>query len=189
MPQMRTISLLFWCYLGGRFTGRHRIASHRVFKSRRRENESQADRLSSNVLRTYPSIGRNKHKCSRVEIAFILPKPNVSLAALNQQDFILRQVSVFRYRRPWGKLFPTCHKVLRAVIFRADLQQELGGGGNAGVGVNASSPQLAFILFQQKWFRVRFCARNCTRLICLRERSGQADHDYDDCCKHTPNRS
>jgi hypothetical protein len=42
------------------------------------------------------------------------------------------------------------HEMLRAVVFRADLQHELGGGGGTGVSVNAASPQLAFIFFQQK---------------------------------------
>jgi len=165
MPQVRTISLLFWRDLGGRFPGRHRIAPHRVFKSGRRENESHPNRLRANVLRTYPSVSRNKHKRPRMEIALALPKPNVSLAALNQQDFILGQVSVFRYGRSWCKLLPARYKMLRTVVFRTDFQYELGGRGDTGVSVNPASPQLAFILLQQEWLGVGLWTWSCAGLI------------------------
>ena len=51
-------------------------------------------------------------------------------------------------------VFRTRHEMLRAVVFRADLQHKLGGGGGGLVRVNAASPQLAFIPFQQKGFYI-----------------------------------
>lgn len=96
MPKVGTVLLLLWCDLGGRFTGRHGIASHRILESGRREDESQVNRFGANVLRTYPSIRRNEHKSSRMEIALLIAKPNVSRSAVEQHDFILDQVPVLR---------------------------------------------------------------------------------------------
>ena len=87
-----------------------------------------------------------------MEIALLIAEPNVSLSALHQEDFILGQVPMLPYGCSRGKLFRTCHEMLRAVVFRADLQHELGGSDGAVVRVNAASPQLAFIPFQEKGF-------------------------------------
>jgi len=47
-----------------------------------------------------------------------------------------------------------CHQMLRAVVFWANLQHELGGGGDTSISVNAASPQLAFIPFQYKGLNI-----------------------------------
>ena len=151
---MSAVSLLLWRDLGRRLTGWHGIASHRIFESGRGEDESQADRFGTNVLRAYPCIRRNKYKSSRVEIALLISEPNVRRSALNQQDFILGQVPVFLNGRSWGKVLRPRYQMLRAVVFRADLQHELGGGGGTLVRVNAASPQLAFIPFQEKGLHI-----------------------------------
>ncbi len=85
-----------------------------------------------------------------MEIALLIAEPNMSRSALNQQDFILGQVPVLLNGRSRGKLLHSRYQMLRAVIFRADLQHELGGSGNAAISVNAASPQLSFTLFQQQ---------------------------------------
>jgi hypothetical protein len=89
---MGTVFLLLWGDLSGRFTGWHRIASHRIVESGRREDESQADRFGPNVLQTYPGVRRNEHQSPRMEIALLIAEPNVSRSAVNQDDFILGQV-------------------------------------------------------------------------------------------------
>ena len=89
VPEVRTVSLLLWRNLRGCFTGGDGIAPHRILESGRREDESQADRIGADVLRIYPGIGRNEDKCPRMEIALLITEPNVSFAAMDQQDFIL----------------------------------------------------------------------------------------------------
>lgn len=85
-----------------------------------------------------------------MDIALLIAQPNVGRSALDQQYFILDQVLVLRYGCSRSKLLRPQHEMLRAVVFRADLQHELGRGGGTGVSMNAASPQFAFILFQQK---------------------------------------
>src|SRR6476660_3563542 len=112
MAQVCTVSLLCRRDRRGSFPGGHGIASHRIFESGRRENESQADRFATNVLQTYPGIGRNKHKSPGVEIALLIAEPYVSLSAVHQQYFILGQMPVLRDGRSRGKLFRTRHEML-----------------------------------------------------------------------------
>ncbi len=85
-----------------------------------------------------------------MEISLLIAEPNVGRSAVDQHDFILGQVPVLRQSRRWGKLLGTRHQMLRAVVFRADFQHELGGSGGTTVSVNAASPQLSFTLFQQQ---------------------------------------
>ena len=89
-----------------------------------------------------------------MEVALLIAEPNVSHSALHQEYLILGQVPVPSYGRSRGKLLRTGHEMLRAVVFWADLQHELGGGGGAVVRVNAASSQLAFIPFQEKGFTI-----------------------------------
>ena len=93
---MCAVSLLLWRDFGGRFSGWHGIAPHRILESGCREDESQADRFAANVLRIYPGICRNKHKSPSMEIALLIAEPNVSRSALDQQDFVLDQVPMLR---------------------------------------------------------------------------------------------
>ena len=65
-----------------------------------------------------------------------------------------RSEPVLRYGGSRGKLFRTRPEMLRAVVSRADLQHELGGGDGAVVHANAASAHLAFIPFQEKGFRI-----------------------------------
>ena len=85
-----------------------------------------------------------------MEIALLIAEPNVSRPAVDQQDFILDEVPVLLYGCSLGKLLRTRHKVLRAVVFRANLQHELGRCNGTLVNVNAASPQFPFIPLQQK---------------------------------------
>jgi hypothetical protein len=94
VPEVCAVSLLLWCDWRGRFTRGHGIAPHRVFEAWRREDERQRDRFGTDVLSTDPRICRDEHKPSGVEIAFLLAEPYVGRSAVNQQDFILKQVSV-----------------------------------------------------------------------------------------------
>ena len=148
MAQMRTLLLLRRRIWSGGFTGRNRIAAHRILESGRREDKSQLNRFIAGIFQTYPGIRRNKHKRARMDVAFLVAEKNMSLAGLNQQDFILVQVLVLLYGGSWREFLCTRNQMLRAIILWAYFQHELRGSGNAGVGVNAASPQLAFILFQ-----------------------------------------
>ncbi len=89
-----------------------------------------------------------------MEIALLIAEPNVGISAVDQHYFILDQVPVLWQGRSRSNLLRTCHEMLRAVVFRADLQHELRGCGGTVVNVNAASPQLAFIPFQQKWLSI-----------------------------------
>ena len=82
-----------------------------------------------------------------MDIALMIAEPNMGSSALDQQYFILVQVLMLLYSCSWGELLSTQHEVLRAVVFRADLQHELGGGGGTAVGVNPTGPEFAFMLF------------------------------------------
>src|SRR2546429_29367 len=78
-----------------------------------------------------------------MNIDFLIAEPNTSLSALEQQDLILYQMSVFRYGGSRCKFFRTHHEMLRAVVFRTDLWHELRRSRDTGVCVNArvrSSP-------------------------------------------------
>jgi len=121
-----------------------------------------------------------------MEIALLIAEPNVSFSTLDQHNFILGQVPVLRYGRSWGKLLRTRHEMLRAIVFRADLQHELGGGRGTGVSVNAASPQLAFIPFQQKRLRIGPCSWSRAGLIGLRKCTAEPRHRYRHCCNHAP---
>lgn len=179
MPQMGTVPLLFRSDRGGGFTGGDRIAAHRILEPRRREDEHQADRLGARVLCTDPGLSRNKNQSPRMEIALLVAEPNVSLAGLNQQDFILIQVPVLRYRGSGRKFLGARDKMLRTVVFGTHFQHELRGSRAAGVSVNAASSQFALVLFQQKRLSLGLWAWNCVGLTRLRERTGQPDHYYD----------
>ena len=91
---------------------------------------------------------RNKYQPSCMDIALLIAKPNVSRSGLEQQYFIMAQVLCFLYGRSRRKLLRTQHKMLRAIVFRTDLQHELGSCDGPVVRSTAASPQLAFILFQ-----------------------------------------
>jgi len=56
-----------------------------------------------------------------MEIALLIAEPNMSFAAVNQNDFILDHVPVLRYTRPRGNVLDTSDEMLRAVVFWADL--------------------------------------------------------------------
>jgi hypothetical protein len=60
---------------------------------------------------------RNKHHCARMDIALLIPQPDVRRSALNQQDLILPQVAVLLYERPGRKLLGTENEMLRTIIF------------------------------------------------------------------------
>ena len=117
MPQLRAVFLLLWRDLGRRLASRHGIASHGIFESGRREDESQADRFGANVLQTHPGIRRNEHQSPRVEIALLIAEPDMGRSAVDQHDFILGQVPVLLYGCSLGKLLRACHQMLRAVVF------------------------------------------------------------------------
>jgi hypothetical protein len=53
-----------------------------------------------------------------VEIALLVAEPNMSFAAVNQNDFILDQMPVLRYAGAGGNVLDTSDEMLRAVIFR-----------------------------------------------------------------------
>jgi hypothetical protein len=89
MPFVGTLSALLWRCLGGRFIGWDRVTSHRIFESRRREDESQADRFSTSVLQTYPSVTGDKRKSPGMQITLLIAEPDVCRSALDQQYFIL----------------------------------------------------------------------------------------------------
>src|SRR6266513_5550675 len=120
MPQVRTLSLFLWRDLRGRFACWHRIASHSVLEPRRREDESQAGRFGPDVLQTYPCILWDKHKATGMEVALLIAKPNASISAVEQQDFVLDQMPMLRYRCSRGKHLRPRHEVLRSIVFRAD---------------------------------------------------------------------
>jgi len=56
-----------------------------------------------------------------MEIALLIAEPNMSLAPVNQNNFILDQVPVFWYARAGGNVLDTSNEMLGAVVFRADL--------------------------------------------------------------------
>jgi hypothetical protein len=147
VAHVRTLFLLPWRNLRGRFTGWDGIASHCFLEPGRREDESQANRFGASVLQTYPGISRNKRKSPHMDISLLIAEPNVGSSSLDQQYFILGQVLMLLYGCAWGELLSTQHEVLRAVVFRADLQDELGGGGGTAVSVSPAGPEFAFVLF------------------------------------------
>ena len=83
-------------------------------------------------------------------VALLIAQPNVSRSSLEQQYFILAQVPVLLYGRSRRKLLRTQHKMLRAIVFRTNLQHELGSGHGLVVRSNTANPQFAFILFQEQ---------------------------------------
>ena len=85
-----------------------------------------------------------------MKIALLFAKPDVRRSTLDQQDFILNEVPVLRQCGSRSKRFRSGHKTLRAVILRAHFQHELGGGRRTAVDVNAASPQLPLISFEQE---------------------------------------
>jgi hypothetical protein len=112
MAQVGTLFLLLWRDWGGEFTGRHGIAAHRILESRRGKDEGQADRFGASVLQTYPGIRRDKDKTASVEIALLIAEPNMSIATVNQHDFILDQVSMRGYGRAGSKIHGTRDEML-----------------------------------------------------------------------------
>jgi hypothetical protein len=52
-----------------------------------------------------------------MDIALLIPQPDVRRSALNQQDLILPQVAVLLYERPGRKLLGTENEMLRTIIF------------------------------------------------------------------------
>ena len=121
-----------------------------------------------------------------MEIALLIAEPDVSFSALHQEYFILGQVHVLPYGRSRCKLFRTCHEMLRAVVFRADLQHELGGSDGTVVRVNAASSQLTFIPFQEKGFCIGVRTWSRAGWIGLRKRTAEPNHHYRHCCNRTP---
>src|ERR1700731_1424282 len=121
---MGAFFLLLWCDRSGRFAARHRIASHRIFESWRREDKRQTDRFRANFFQTYPSVSRNENKSSGMKIPLLIAEPHVSRSAMHQRNFVLDQMPVLRQGRSGSKPLGPRHEMLRAVVFRADLQHE-----------------------------------------------------------------
>src|SRR6476661_7137716 len=148
MSEVCTLPLLVRRDGGRRLTRGHRIAPHRIVESWRREDEGQRDRLSASVRRADPSVCWNEDETARMQLAFLIAEPHLSGSTLYQEDFILEQVPMLRQRRSRLDHFGSSHKMLGAVVLRTHLEDELRGGGDAAVGVNAASPHLTFISLQ-----------------------------------------
>ena len=94
VPEVCAVVLLLRRDRRRRFTRGHGIAPHRVFETWRREDERQGDRFGADVPSADPGIGGDEDQPSGMEIAFLFTEPDVGRSALDQQDFILKQVSV-----------------------------------------------------------------------------------------------
>src|ERR1700730_12086090 len=121
-----------------------------------------------------------------MDIALLITEPNMGCSALDQKYFILVQVPVLNYGRPWGQLLRTQHEVPRAVVFRADLEHELAGGNRGVVSVNAASPQFAFVPFQQKRLNYGILTWSGARLNGMSSQTAEPNLRYRYCRDHTP---
>ena len=78
----------------------------------------------------------------------------MSGSGLDEQSLVLHEVFVLGNASIRQEFFSTQDEVLRAVVLRADLEQELGSGDGTLIGMNAPCAKLALVLLQ-----IRGCAR------------------------------
>ncbi len=71
---------------------------------------------------------------------------NVNGSLYDVQNFILPEVPVRWKFVAWSQVLGSHNKVLRAIVFRADLQNEIPGRRLA------PNPPLTFIFLEQQWF-------------------------------------
>jgi hypothetical protein len=72
----------------------------------------------------------------------------MSGSTLDEQNLVLYEVFVLCYSSSGQKVFGTQDKVLRAVILRTHLQQEVGSGDCALICMDTACAKFAPILFQ-----------------------------------------
>ena len=81
-------------------------------------------------------------------IAFLVTEPNMSGSGLDEQNLVLYEVLVLRDASTGYKFFGTQDKMLRAIILRADLEQELRGGDGAFIRMDSARSKFALVLLQ-----------------------------------------
>jgi hypothetical protein len=79
-----------------------------------------------------------------MQIAFLAPKMNVNGSSFDIQNFILPEVLVHWKFVPWSHLLGSHNKVLRTIVFWADLQHESARGRFSPY------PLLTLILLQEQ---------------------------------------
>ena len=94
-------------------------------------------------------VCRNENQSSGVQIALLISHMSVDGSFLDQHNLILLEVFVCLYRTSWSHISSRQHQMLRAIIFRADLEDEPAGVRLARLGTPQSLFSLVFL--QQQW--------------------------------------
>src|ERR1700678_931241 len=118
-----------------------------ILESGRREYGDDAGGFGAGVLQADPSMLRNEHHSSGMQIALLISNMSVDGAFLDEHDLVLLKMLMGWYGCTGGHVFSANeHQMLGAIGFRSDLENE-----SPGVNLSRLGPpetRLAFIFLQ-----------------------------------------